>query len=322
MDFYNYFSFSAKKALYRASEICAQFNNQYVEPEHIFYSILNLRSCSAVQVMHELNVNLPKLTYSLEAHLFEHSGDYKGSASFSTRTLALLDIAFKEVKRLHHREIGTAHLLVALSQEHSQFLHNLFEEHELDHKKIRSTFMKHLKGYSQGFERATTTMEPEAPGKPTNLFGFARGVMSAACQKLMIRAAMQGMQTGAEEISLLHLFSAILEDQQCSANIILRQLGMELLDARESLQAERKEGNAEPKIPWRMSVDCQNMLLLCQDLQQRLRQRELMTAHILMGMANEVPAELTALFERYEITTGRVLKAYLDYLLEDRSIVE
>src|SRR5690606_38870978 len=150
MDFYNFFSFSAKKALYRASEICAQFNNQYLEPEHIFYSILNLRSCSAVQVMHELNVNLPKLTYSLEAHLFEHSGDYKGSASFSTRTLALLDIAFKEVKRLHHREIGTTHLLVALSQEPSQFLRSLFAEHELDHKRIRDMFMTHLKGFTAG----------------------------------------------------------------------------------------------------------------------------------------------------------------------------
>ena len=157
MDFYNFISFSAKKAIYRASEICAQFNNQYLEPEHIFYSILNLRSCSAVQVLHQLNVNLPKLTYSLEAYLYEHAGSYKGSASFSTRTLALLDMSFKEVKRLHHREIGTTHLLVGLSQERSQFLRNLFEEHNLDHKKIRDMFMTHLKGYSHGQERSKDT---------------------------------------------------------------------------------------------------------------------------------------------------------------------
>ena len=55
MDFYQFFSFSAKKAIYRANETCAQFSNQFLEPEHVFYSILNLRSCSAVQVLHQLD---------------------------------------------------------------------------------------------------------------------------------------------------------------------------------------------------------------------------------------------------------------------------
>ncbi len=153
MDFYQFFSFSAKKAIYRANEICAQFSNQYLEPEHIFYSTLNLRSCSAVQVLHQLGVNLPKLTYSLEAYLYEHAGSYKGSASFSKRTIGLLDASMKEVKRLHHREIGTTHLLIALAQDRAPFLRQLFAEHNLDAKRIRDTFMTHLKGYSHGQER-------------------------------------------------------------------------------------------------------------------------------------------------------------------------
>jgi ATP-dependent Clp protease ATP-binding subunit ClpC len=128
VDFYHFFSFSAKKAIYRASEICGQFNNQYLEPEHALYSILNLRSCSAVQVLHqpELEVNLPKLTYAVEAYLYEHAGNYTGNAVFSQRTIQLLDNAYKEVKRLHHREIGTTHLLIALAQDKSTFLRKDF----------------------------------------------------------------------------------------------------------------------------------------------------------------------------------------------------
>jgi ATP-dependent Clp protease ATP-binding subunit ClpC len=156
MDYYDLFSFSAKKAIYRASEICAQFSNQYVEPEHIFYSVLNLRSCSAVQVLHQLQVNLPKLTYSLEAYLYEHAGSFKGQPSFSARTLSLLDAAFREVKRLHHREIGTTHLLIALAQERSTFMRGLFDDHNLDPKKARDSFMGHLRSYTKG---------PERPGK-------------------------------------------------------------------------------------------------------------------------------------------------------------
>jgi ATP-dependent Clp protease ATP-binding subunit ClpC len=175
MEFYNFFSFSAKKAIYRASEFCQQFSNQYLEPEHVFYSILNLRSCSAVQVLHQLGVNLPKLTYSLEAHLYEHAGSFKGNPNFSARTLALLDSSYKEVKRLHHREIGTTHLLVALAQERSPFLRDLFAEHDLDAKKIRDTFMMHLKGYSQGQERPSKESNASVVAKYSrNLTELAR----------------------------------------------------------------------------------------------------------------------------------------------------
>jgi ATP-dependent Clp protease ATP-binding subunit ClpC len=145
--FYNYFSFSAKKAIYRASEICQQFSNQFVEPEHIFFSILQLRSCSAVQVLQRLNVNLPKLTYSLEAALYERAGNFKGNNAFSARALALLDSSFREVKKLNHREIGTTHLLIALASERSPALRELFDEHRLDAKRIRDTFLQHLRGY-------------------------------------------------------------------------------------------------------------------------------------------------------------------------------
>ena len=72
--FYSYFSFSAKKAIYRASEICQHFSNQFVEPEHVLFSILQLRSCSAVQVLQRLGVNLPKLTQGIEAVLYERVG--------------------------------------------------------------------------------------------------------------------------------------------------------------------------------------------------------------------------------------------------------
>jgi ATP-dependent Clp protease ATP-binding subunit ClpC len=175
MDFYNFFSFSAKKAIYRASEICGQFNNQYLEPEHAFYSILNLRSCSAVQVLHQLGVNLPKLTYSLEAYLYEHAGSYKGNAVFSQRTITLLDAAYKEVKRLHHKEIGTTHLLIALSQDRSVFLKTLFEEHGLDSKKIRDTFLTHLKGYAQGSEGSRREKDNSVVAKfSRNLTDMAR----------------------------------------------------------------------------------------------------------------------------------------------------
>jgi ATP-dependent Clp protease ATP-binding subunit ClpC len=152
MELYNYFSFSAKKAIYRASEICQNFNNPLVEPEHVFFSILQLRSCSAVQVLNRLNVNLPKLTYGLEASLYERAGNYKGNPQFSARTLALLDLSFREVKKLGHREIGTTHLLIALAQERHPALRQILDENRLDAKRLREAFTQHLRGFTSGAE--------------------------------------------------------------------------------------------------------------------------------------------------------------------------
>jgi hypothetical protein len=204
MDYYDLFSFSAKKAIYRASEICAQFCNQYVEPEHIFYSVLNLRSCSAVQVLHQLQVNLPKLTYNLEAHLYEHAGTFKGQPSFSARTLGLLDAAFREVKRLHHREIGTTHLLIALAQERSTFLRSLFDNHDLNPKNVRDTFMGHLRGYTKGIERgqeAAPEFPQDEPAPPAS--------SETVVQAVITEAGRQARSWNHRSIEPVHLLAAI-----------------------------------------------------------------------------------------------------------------
>jgi ATP-dependent Clp protease ATP-binding subunit ClpA len=186
MELYNYFSFSAKKAIYRASEICQNFNNPLVEPEHVFFSILQLRSCSAVQVLNHMNVNLPKLTYALEAALYERAGNFKGSPQFSARTLALLDTSFREVKRLGHREIGTSHLLIALAQERHPALRDILEEARLDAVRVREAFVKHLGSIGPGHSAAPQADEParideteQAAGWPPDLDQEVKfGVMS------------------------------------------------------------------------------------------------------------------------------------------------
>ena len=55
-------------------------------------------------------------------------------------------------------------------RDRSSFLKNLFEEHGLDSKKIRDTFLTHLKGYAQGSE-GTSRREKDnsvvaVPGPP------------------------------------------------------------------------------------------------------------------------------------------------------------
>ena len=319
MDFYNFFSFSAKKALYRASEICAQFGNQYLEPEHILYSILNLRSSSAVQVMHELSVNMPKITYSMEAYLYEHSGKYSGSASFSTRTLALLDLAFKEVRRHHHREIGTTHLLISLSQERGQFLRSLFAEHALDQKRIRDMFMTHLKGYSEesanGKEEPRRSTPPDKVSYPVRLSDF---VMSQHCQKVFARAAYICFNAGSSTLEPLHLFLAMLRRVDSSAYRILQDLGYDNEGTILALEGLLQELPVEQVDNQGISDNCQLLLDRAQELQHQLRQRELLTAHILLEMIRDPSPDLQPLLGESKIEFREALKSFLHYLLDEQ----
>ncbi len=153
MNILDFFSFSARKLIAKSNEVCLEFNNQFIEPEHIFYAMLSLQQCSALQVVQQLGVNIPKLQYTLENYLYQHLGNYKGSPNFSRRTLNLLEAANREVKRLRHREIGTTHILIALAQEESEFLQSVFAENNLTEDLIRETFLNYLRDVGRGKER-------------------------------------------------------------------------------------------------------------------------------------------------------------------------
>lgn len=254
MELYNYFSFSAKKAIYRASEICQNFNNPFVEPEHVLFSILQLRSCSAVQVLNRLNVNLPKFSYNLEAYLYERASDFKGNPQFSARTLALLDLGFREVKKLGHREIGTSHLLIALAQERHHALRKLLDEHRLDAKRVRDAFIEHQRGFAHAQQ---SQAEPAAAGAsalaaPLHMGGvtFAPGkTFSAPALSVLAGAAQLALTLRQPLITPVELLAALLIDparRQFHANHVLARLDSLQLLAR---LAEHWPAHALPQRP-------------------------------------------------------------------------
>jgi hypothetical protein len=138
VDYYNLFNADANRAVFKASEICQQHNNRYLEPEHVLASILELKMCTAIKVLGLLETNLPKLIYSTETYIKKHAGKHKGTPQFSSRMINLLDAAFKESKHLGHRKIGTVSLLIALVEQKGPLIKELRLEHKLDTQRIRS----------------------------------------------------------------------------------------------------------------------------------------------------------------------------------------
>jgi ATP-dependent Clp protease ATP-binding subunit ClpA len=312
MDFYQFFSFSAKKAIYRANETCVQFKNQYLKPEHVLYSILKLRSCSGVQLLLQLGVDLPKLTYALEAHLYQHSGSYKGQATFSKRTIEVLDTSMKEVKRLHHREIGTTHLLIALAQESSTFLRSLFAEHHLDDSKIRDAFMSHLKGYADQLGKPVfpapvypVSQEKSVCDKDWNaaVGGGYFNVLSSAVRHAVTYAFSIAQLLRNYSVVPEHVLYLMISDVQSNVSRMLEERGAD----RGAIMSElyeylRKQRATNSPIKPKLGQDLLRALSQSYELMARLRRPEINSTHMLVSMLQIPGLEVRRVFDKHNLT--------------------
>jgi len=328
MDFSQFFNFSAKKAIYRANATCEQFSNQYLEPEHLFYAILNLRSCSAVQVLHQLGVNLPMLTHGLEAYIYEHQGSHTGQASFAKRTIEVFDASMKEVKRLHHSDIGTAHLLLALAQERSSFLQNLFAEHDLDARKIRDAFKTHLAGVAD--QRGALAL-PDAAEKSicdqkwhmaanSALFNVLSSAFSYGDERLLdLARALEKLSSAARHsiehaLALAemlenryvlpeHVVYCMISDVRCNASRTLKEHGAD----RGCLVSELLNylhGTETIKPPVKLTLGILTLQALAKSFQlmSKLDRPEINTAHLLVSILQIPDLEVRRLFDKHNLT--------------------
>jgi ATP-dependent Clp protease ATP-binding subunit ClpC len=162
MDFLNRFSPAARTAIHKAREYCIRFNNTFVEPEHILFAILNQKNSTAMKVLRSLKVNVAKMTYVLENHLYKSQGNYKHEPTFGRRTITLFDNAYREISRFNHQEIRTIHILIAMSVERNTMIYYLFKEFNLDQTVLRNAFSKILRSQEPGVPGATKDKEEES----------------------------------------------------------------------------------------------------------------------------------------------------------------
>jgi len=162
MDFMNRFSAAARSVINKAREYCIRFNNTFVEPEHILFAILNQKNSTAMKVLRSLKVNVAKMTYVLENHLYKNQGNYKHEPTFGRRTISLFDNAYREISRFQHQEIRTIHILIAMSVERNTMIYFLFKEFNLDQTVLRNAFAKFIRSQEQGAQHGAKDKEEES----------------------------------------------------------------------------------------------------------------------------------------------------------------
>lgn len=116
----NKLTVKAQEVVQNAVEIAQNYNNQIVEPEHIFASMLQEAGSVAESMVQKTGANVTQLKIKVGEFLEslpKVSGAGIGNQGLSQNTAKLFDKAANEAKNLKDEFVSTEHLLLALTED-------------------------------------------------------------------------------------------------------------------------------------------------------------------------------------------------------------
>lgn len=120
---FNKFTVKAQETIQDAIEIAQNYNNQIIEPEHLFAAMLQDQSSVAVSIIQKVGANLNQMKIKvgeLLEKLPKVIGSGIGNQSLSQNSAKLLDSSAEEAKALKDEYVSIEHILIALSEDKSQ----------------------------------------------------------------------------------------------------------------------------------------------------------------------------------------------------------
>ncbi len=117
---FNKFTIKAQETIQNSIEIAQNYNNQIVEPEHIFAAMLQDGSGVAASIIQKVGGNIDKLkikTAELLEKLPKVTGSGLGNQQLSMHTAKIFDQAVEEANSLKDEYVSNEHILIALSED-------------------------------------------------------------------------------------------------------------------------------------------------------------------------------------------------------------
>jgi ATP-dependent Clp protease ATP-binding subunit ClpB len=153
----NKLTVKAQEVIQNSLEIAQNYNNQMIEPEHIFAAMIQDNANVAVSIIQKVGANINQLKIGA-AQLLEKLPKVTGativSQQLSPNSFKLFDNAFEEIKFLKDEYVSTEHLLLALTEENSG-TGKLLRENGITKEEVL-TALKDIRGTQR-----VTTQNPE-----------------------------------------------------------------------------------------------------------------------------------------------------------------
>lgn len=140
-----------QEALETAVGIARDHGNQEVDVEHLLLALLSIDDSVATELLKKLGVSIPTLRHEIEK-LVDEKPRVEGAIQeyLSERLRKVFDVAFREAEALKDEYVSVDHLLLAMVQDQTGALGNLFKKYHL----TKDAILKILKDI-RGNQRVT-----------------------------------------------------------------------------------------------------------------------------------------------------------------------
>ena len=107
---YGRFTEKAEKAIALSQESAMQLGHNYVGTEHLLLGLVKESSGVAARVLQSQGVTEEKILKEIEDLIGRGEETGEQPLGFTPRTKRVLELAFREARRMGHNYIGTEHL--------------------------------------------------------------------------------------------------------------------------------------------------------------------------------------------------------------------
>jgi ATP-dependent Clp protease ATP-binding subunit ClpC len=199
------FTAKARKVVVAAQEEARLLRHDYIGTEHLLLGLLDVPDGSAAKVLHQLGYNKEIAQVDIAAMAKPGTDVRSGHIPFTPGAKKTLELALGEAQQLHHNDIGTEHILLALVRDDASVGAKVLAERIGPISKIRAAVLASLEG-----PRDVQT-GPWPAGTPAT-----EDTVSAAS------ALAGGALVGSH-----HLLEAMLRAENSMAARVLRELGVD-----------------------------------------------------------------------------------------------
>ncbi|MDP4092310.1 MAG: ATP-dependent Clp protease ATP-binding subunit [Bacillota bacterium] len=147
---YGRFTEKAEKAIAYSQESAMQLGHNYVGTEHLLLGLVREGSGVAARVLQTQGVAEDKVLKEIEELIGRGEETGQQPLGFTPRTKRVLELSFKEARRLGHNYIGTEHLLLGIMKEGESVAVRILMDLGVDPQKLLNEIVKILNEESPG----------------------------------------------------------------------------------------------------------------------------------------------------------------------------
>ncbi len=168
---YQRFTEKAERAIGFSQQAAVDLGHNYVGTEHILLGLVKEGTGVAARVLQAQGINEEKIIKEIEELIGKGDAEGMQPVGFTPRTKRVLELAFKEARRMGQGYIGTEHLLLGIMKEGESVAVRIMMDLGVDPQKLLNELVKILTEESPGSNGSAKSGSSNSNTPTLNQFG-------------------------------------------------------------------------------------------------------------------------------------------------------